>query len=81
MKQKEKHDQQITKTIEYKIGNKVLLYYTEKEKYYHRKFDEKQKGPYYIYNIIRKNIYKLKTIDGKLLMTPINTILLKPYYD
>jgi len=81
MKQKEYHDQRITKTIEYQIGDKVLLYRAEKEKHYSGKFDEKWKGPYYIHDIIRKDVYRLRTIDGKLLTTPINTVLLKPYYD
>jgi len=81
MKQKEYHDQRITKTIEYQIGDKVLLYHAEKEKHYSRKFDKKWKGSYYIHYIIRKDVYRLRTINGKFLTTPINTVLLKPYYD
>ena len=45
------------------------------------KFNPKWKGPYYIYEVLPHGAYKLTTIKGRILKTPINGNLLKPYRD
>lgn len=81
IKQKEYHDQHITKPVEFKIGDKVLLYRAEKEKHYSGKFDEKWKGPYYIHAVLPHGSYKLRDLSGKVLKTPFNGKILKLYYN
>ncbi|GES74526.1 protein NYNRIN-like [Rhizophagus clarus] len=45
------------------------------------KSDDKWKGPYLIHDIQDNNVYKIKTLDGKVFKTPVNGTLLKIYYD
>ena len=79
LKQKEYHDRRIIKSIEYEIGNKVLLYEAAKHTSHTGKLDPKWKGPYYIHDLVYPGVYKLKTLDGKVLRTLINGSLLKLY--
>ena len=46
-----------------------------------RKIREKWKGPYYIHEIISKGSYKIKTMEGKIIKTPVNGELLKENID
>jgi Integrase zinc binding domain/Integrase core domain len=79
LKQKEYHDRRIVKPIVYEIGNKVLLYEAAKQTSHTGKLDPKWKGPYYIHDLVYPGVYKLRTLDGKVLRTPINGSLLKLY--
>ena len=45
------------------------------------KLEEKWKGPYYIHEIIGKGSYRIKTMEGKIMKTPVNGELLKEYID
>ena len=45
------------------------------------KFQPKWKGPYYIQNIIGNGAFKLATIEGKIIKTPVNEMYLKHYKD
>ena len=45
------------------------------------KFEPKWKGPYYIHQVLPNGAYKLRTIEGNVLATPINANLLKNYLD
>ena len=56
-------------------------YNAAKEKQWSGKLDSKWKGPYYIHQIVINRSYKLRTMDGKVLTTPVNGTLLKMYYD
>ena len=47
-KQKDYHDQQITRPLKLQIGDKVLYYKAAMEKQWSGKLEEKWKGPYYI---------------------------------
>ena len=80
-KQKEYHDRKITKYIEYEIGDKVLVYDAAKQTSHTGKLDPKWKGPFYIHDRPYQGVYKLRTIDGKVLKAPINGSLIKMYHD
>lgn len=80
-RQKELYNQKLRKVINYEIGNKVLYYNAAKEKQWSGKLDPKWKGPYYIHQVLLNGSYKLRTMDGKVLTTPVNGALLKMYYD
>ena len=43
------------------------------------KLEEKWKGPYYIYEILLKEVYRIKDLEGKILKIPINEKYLKKY--
>jgi len=79
-KQKEYHDRKIINPITYEIGDKVLIYEAAKQTSHTGKLDPKWKGPYYIHDLSYPGVYKLRTLDGKVLRTPINGSLLKKYY-
>ncbi|GBB99336.1 hypothetical protein RclHR1_34930001 [Rhizophagus clarus] len=78
--QKKYHDQKKLKEG-FNIGDKVLYYDASKEKQWSGKLEEKWKGPYYIHEIISKGSYQIKTIEGKIMKTPVNGELLKEYID
>ena len=80
-KQKLYHDKKNKKKKNFQIGDKVLYYDAAKEKQWSGKLEEKWKGPYYIHEVIHKGSYKIKTIEGKIMKTPVNGELLKEYID
>jgi len=80
-KQKDRHDAQLEKPITFNIGNQVLYFNAAQEKSYSVKFQPKWKGPYYIQNIIGNGAFKLATIEGKIIKTPVNGMYLKHYKD
>ena len=53
----------------------------ETQNWHHDKFEEKWKGPYYIYNKLNKGAYKLRTLDGKVLKNEYNGDHLKLYIE
>lgn len=76
-KQKQKHDKNI-KEVQFKIGDLVLLYKSQlREK---KKLEERWKGPYYIHEVMGNGVYKLRTMEGKILKVPVNSERLKHYY-
>jgi len=77
--QKERYDAKITKETEFKIGDEVLLKESYKEKQYTGKLSDNWKGPYYIYEVIGRGAYRLKTLDGKILKGTQNVKNLKGY--
>ncbi|GBB94648.1 hypothetical protein RclHR1_23990002 [Rhizophagus clarus] len=81
VKQKDYHDQKIKKELNFEIGDKVLYYDAAKEKQWTGKLDPKWKGPFYIHEIRQNGAYKLRSMEGKVLRTPVNGSLLKLYYD
>ena len=80
-KQKEYHDRKIINPIEYEIGEKVLIYDAAKRTSYTRKLNPKWKEPYYIHDCLHTGVYKLRTLEGKVIQAPINGSLLRPYYE
>ena len=61
--------------------DKVLLYDAMRDKHYSGKLLPKWKGPYFIHHRVAPDVYQLRTLEGNILETPINTLLLKRYYD
>jgi IS30 family transposase len=81
LKQKEYHDRRIVTPVTYEIGNKVLVYEAAKQTSHTGKLDPKWKGPFYIHDLVYPGVYKLRTLDGKVLRAPINGSLLKLYHE
>jgi hypothetical protein len=76
-RQKELHDSSL-KEVKFKIGEFVLLY-----KSYLRgkqKLEERWKGPYRIHEILGNGAYKIRTLDERILKTPVNSERLKRYH-
>ena len=80
-KQKLYHDKKNRIKKKFQIGDKVLYYDAAKEKQWSGKLEEKWKGPYYIHEIIHNGSYKIKTMEGRIQITPVNGELLKEYID
>ena len=80
-RQKEYHDQRKNLAQPFKISDKVLMYDAARDKHFTGKLKPKWKGPYYIHDVLRNGTYKLRTMDGKVLVALINTQLLKKYHD
>ena len=79
--QKWQYNSRIRKEIDFHIGQKVLYYDAAKEKQWTGKLQPKWKGPYYIHQVGINGAYKLRTIEGKVLKSPVNGSLLKEYHD
>lgn len=76
-KQKKWHDKDLH-AVKFKIGDLVLLYKSQlKGK---QKLQERWSGPYYVHEVLDNGVYKLRTIDGKVLKVPINSERLKLYH-
>jgi hypothetical protein len=80
-KQKERHDRTIKEKTVFRVGDKVLLKESSKEKQWTGKLSQNWKGPYYIHEVYGKGTYKLKTVGGKVLKATQNIKNLKRYYD
>ena len=80
-KQKERFDLKVTRKRKFKIGDKVLSYDAARDKHFTGKLKPKWKGPYYIYDDLGNEAFKLRTMEGKLLAAPQNHYQLKPYFD
>ena len=80
-KQKEMYDKQIKKEQHFNIGQKVLYYNAPQDGRHTGKLLPKWKGPYFIHDVGQNGSYRIRTIDGKLLKSPINGILLKSYHE
>ena len=78
-KQKAEKDRQKHMAAQFQIGDKVLLYDAARETQHSGKFEHKWKGPYYIHSVQQQSVYKLRTIAGRVLKSPYNILLLKPY--
>ncbi|CAG8784016.1 19763_t:CDS:2, partial [Racocetra persica] len=72
VKQKTYHDQRHQIISGFEIGDKVLLEDAAKKYSRSEKFSPKCKGPYYIHDKLPNDAYKLKTLDGKVIVAPFN---------
>ncbi len=79
IRQKNQHITKNNAVIHFEIGDKVLLYDAAKQTQHSGKLEPKWKGPYFVHDEVQKDVYKLRTIAGKILVSPFNTLLLKPY--
>jgi hypothetical protein len=80
MKQREMYDKGIKNELHFSIGQKVLYYKAAQDNQHTGKLLPKWKGPYFIHEVHTNGSYKLRTIDGKLLKTPVNGCFLKIYF-
>lgn len=78
-KQKDHHDTQMKKSNQFKVGTKVLYFNVTLDHSHSGKFNPKWRGPFVIQQVLPHGAYKLQTLDGQALSTPINGNLLKPY--
>jgi hypothetical protein len=74
--QKQRHDENLVR-IFYKIGDLVLLYKSQLRG--KQKLQDRWKGPYYIHEDLGNGVYKLRTLQGDILKTPVNSERLKLY--
>src|SRR3989440_12500987 len=76
--QKQRHDQTgISKKL--KIGDKVLVERTWLKTNFSSKLEDKWTGPYYIHSILENNVYKLRTLEGRLVKNVVHGNRLKIY--
>ncbi|KAG9305086.1 hypothetical protein G9A89_007726 [Geosiphon pyriformis] len=68
------------KPVEFKIGDKVLLYHTKMEKQWSGKFDPKWNRSFHIEEILRNGAYKLR-LDNKILIKAAHKDQLKLYHN
>lgn len=80
-KRKVRFDDKLTKVTKFSIGDKVLYFDAAKLKQWSGKLNPKWKGPYYVHQVLPNGAYKLRTIEGNVLVTPVNGNLLKLYHD
>jgi len=80
-KQKDIYDKKIKKAQHFSIGQKVLYYRAAQEGRHTDKLMPKWKGPYYIYEVQPYGSYRISTLEGKIVKSPINGCLLKPYFE
>ena len=76
--QKSHHRKESTKL---KIGNKVLVHRTNLQTNFSAKLEEKWIGPYYIHDVLQRNVYKLRNLDGKLVKNVIHGNRLKLFQE
>ncbi len=70
-KQKSRYDQQgISEKLN--IGDKVLVERTWLKTNFSAKLEEKWIGPYFIHNVLKDNVYKLRTLEGRLVKNVIH---------
>ena len=80
-RQKIAHDKHMSNPTHFYIGQKVLYYDAAKANQWSGKLDLKWKGPYRIHEILINGSYKIREMDGKILVKSVNSDLLKEYYD
>jgi hypothetical protein len=78
-KQKQNYDKQgISEKL--KIGDQVLVERTWLKNNFSAKLEDKWIGPYFIHEVLKDNVYKLRTLEGKLVKHVIHGNRLKKYH-
>ena len=78
VKQKNRHDQ--TGILpQLKIGEKVLVERTWLKTNFSSKLEDKWTGPYFIYEVVGDNVYKLRTMEGQKVKNVVHENRLKKY--
>jgi transposase InsO family protein len=78
LRQKERHDQ-AGLSEKLKIGDKVLVEKSWLRTNFSAKLEDKWIGPYYIHNVLKDNVYKLRTLEGRLVKNLVHGNRLKLY--
>lgn len=77
-RQKERHDQKgVSEKL--KIGDKVLVERSWLKTNFSAKLEDKWMGPYYIHDVLKDNVYKLRTLEGRLVRNLVHGNRLKIY--
>ena len=79
--QKQQKSRHKGKSTKLKIGNKVLVHRTNLQTNFSVKLEEKWIGPYYIHDVLPRNIYRLRNLDGKLVKNVIHGNRLKLFHE
>jgi len=80
-KQKQMYDKQIRHEYQFSAGEKVLYYKAPMDNQHSGKLLPKWKGPYYIHETCGNGAYRIRSADGKVIKSPVNGVLLKPYFE
>ena len=82
-KQKERKKRYDEKGIseKLKIGDKVLVEQTQLRNNMSAKLEKQWIGPYYVHNVLDKNVYKLRHMEGRLVQGVIHGNRLKLYHE
>ena len=79
-KQKQIYDQQgISEKL--KLGDLVLVERTWLKTNFSAKLENKWTGPYFIHDVLKDNVYKLRTMEGKLVRNLVHGNRLKKYHE
>ena len=79
--QKNRHDRKVKRSNQFEVGTKVLYFNVTLDHSHSGKFSPKWRGPFIIRQVLPHGAYKLQTLDGQSLPTPINGNLLKLYHE
>jgi hypothetical protein len=80
-KQKDRHDKTVARPNQFQIGDKVLYFNVILDQSHSEKFNPKWKGPFIIQEVLSHEAYKLQSMEGQSILTPINGNLLKSYHE
>jgi hypothetical protein len=80
-KQKDRHDKTVARPNQFQIGDKVLYFNVVLDQSHSGKFNPKWKGPFSIKEVLPHEAYKLQSMEGQSILTPINGNLLKSYHE
>ena len=80
-RQKEYYDNKNKRKEEFQMGDKVLRFNAAQDNTKSGKLNDRWSGPYLIHKVLLNGSYQIKTLDGNVLKTPTNGMLLKSYYD
>jgi hypothetical protein len=64
--------------VQFQIRDLVLMYKSQLRG--KQKLQERWKGPYYVHELLGNGAYKLRTIEGQILKSPVNSERLKHYH-
>jgi Integrase zinc binding domain/Integrase core domain len=81
VKQKELYDKKIKQEQHFLLGQKVLYYKAVQDNQHTGKLLPKWKGSYFIHEVQPNGSYKIMTLDGKILKSPVNGCYLKRYFE
>ncbi|CAG8759806.1 8759_t:CDS:2 [Cetraspora pellucida] len=81
LKQKAYYDRHIKVTPEFHVGTKVLLFDAAHLMSRSHKLNQKWKGPFFVHKVLANGSYKIRTLDGQVVKSPINKAQLKEYHE
>ncbi|CAG8502581.1 14067_t:CDS:2 [Dentiscutata erythropus] len=64
-----RHDQELPPIEEFKRGDQVLVYKASQQYSKSHKLYPKWKGPFVVHKVLEKGVYKLRSVNGKIIKT------------